>query len=366
MVTWLHACQQFYNAAVQERRDAWQKQRVRITRYDQQKQLTALRAEDPFWRSISVHVARSALFRVERAFREFFRRVRAGDRPGYPRFRSRDRYLSFGLSREPRVEVAEGRHSLLHIAHLGPVRYRSYRPLRGKVLDIQVRRTPSGWIVCFRCDVGASPAKLPVRSAIGIDLGLTTFATLSDGQEIQNPRHLARGAEKIASRQRVFARRKRGSNGRRRARLMIARAYERIHNQRLDFARKVAAGLFDQFDLVAHEALNIAGLARGRLSKSVNDAAWGLFLRCLHSKAEEAGKWAVPVDPRGTSQRCSRCDTVVKKTLSERVHRCTACGLVLGRDENAARNVLALGRSAVARGPEGASPATLPEAKAGS
>lgn len=151
--------------------------------------------------------------------------------------------------------------------------------------------------------------------------------------------------EVLARRQRSLARKRRDSNSRRAARQLVARAHERIRNQRLDFARKFACTLFDQFDLVAHEDLEIARMVRGKFSKSIHDAAWGTFLRCLALKAEEAGRWAVPVDPRGTSQRCSGCRRSVFKELSEREHRCDGCGLVLHRDENAARNVLALGLS---------------------
>jgi putative transposase len=192
------------------------------------------------------------------------------------------------------------------------------------------------------CDIGEAPEKRAVNTMTGIDLGLKEFAVLSDGEAIANPRHFKNGAESLARAQRVLARKQRGSNSRHRARQAVARAHSRIANQRLDFHRKTAKQLCTRFDLIAHEALNVRGLSRGMLSKSVHDAGWGSFLRILHSKAEEAGVHVVAVDPRHTTQACSACGTLVPKGLGDRVHAC-ACGLVLDRDHNAAINILARG-----------------------
>lgn len=342
---WLVFSSQLYNAALQERRDAWQKQGKRITRYDQQKSITILRAEDEQARSIPALVARSATSRVDEAFSGFFRRCKRGEKPGYPRFRSRHRYDSFSIGR---VSV-DGQH--VNIPKLGPVRFKLYRPLRGEILDVQIKRTAGKWSVIFTCDVGAAPEKVTVRAGrvTGIDLGLKAFATLSNGKDIPNPRFFRESEAVPAQRQRVLARRKRGSKSRGRARVLVAKAHAHISNQRLDHARKTAKALFEHYDLIAHEDLNIRRMVKsldGHLAKSINDAAWAQFIRCLALKAEEAGKHLIAVDPRGTTQRCSGCGETVKKTLSEREHRCdseSGCGLVLGRDHNAARNILALG-----------------------
>jgi putative transposase len=177
---------------------------------------------------------------------------------------------------------------------------------------------------------------------VGVDVGLEAFATLSTGERVENPRYGREAQEVLARRQRSLAKKKRGSSSRKEAKRLVARAYERIRNQRLDHARKLACTIFSRFDLVAHEDLQIARMVRGNMAKSIHDAAWGQFLRALQSKAEGAGKWCVPVDPRGTSQACAACGAVAKKELSERVHRCD-CGFVAHRDHNAALNVLARG-----------------------
>ncbi len=225
------------------------------------------------------------------------------------------------------------------------MRFHKYRELQGVVRHVSISRTSRGWSVSFVCDLGEAPPKTPVRSMVGVDVGIEAFATLSNGERVENPRY-GKGSQAIlARRQQSLARKRRGSNSRKEARALVARIHERIRNQRVDFARKLACAIFSRFDLVAHEDLQIARMVRGNLAKSIHDAAWGQFLRALHSKAENAGKWCVSVDPRGTSQACAACGAVVRKELSEREHRCD-CGFVAHRDHNAALNVLARGSRA--------------------
>ena len=341
---WLLTCQRFYNSALEERREAYRRQRVSITRYDQQKELTKLRRDAAEYRDIPVTVMRSPLRRLERAFQGFFQRVKTGKTPGYPRFKSRDRYDSFSVGRVA-IDLAAKR---IRIPKLGDVKVHLYRPLGGEVLDIILHRSAKGWYACVACDVGEAPPKVAVRpgKVVGIDVGLTKLATLSDGGVVENPRYFREAEEQLARRQRILARRKRDSRSRRRAKRLVARSHEHIKNQRLDYARKVAKQLVNDYDLIVHEDLQIARMVRGNLAKSIHDAAWGVLLRCIACKAEEAGKHVIAVDPRGTSQRCSMCGTVVSKDLSIRVHACPSCGYTADRDLNAARNILALGLSA--------------------
>jgi len=340
---WLHACCVLYNAALEERRGAWRKCRVSVRRYQQQVSLTQVRAENAEYAAIPAWVLRSALARLDEAFAHFFRRVKAGQRPGYPRFRSQDRYDSFDMGTNP-VRLI-GRHLIL--PKLGHVRLHLYRPLpaRAVLRRVVIRRAARGWCASLVLDIAAVPAKVPVQSAVGVDVGLASFASLSTGEQLANPRFLRRAEGKLAARNQELARKQKGSAGRAEAKRRLAAVHERIRNQRLDHARKLAKTLVSRFDLIAHEDLRIANLVRGRFAKSISDAAWSTFLHCLACKAEEAGKRVVAVDPRGTSQRCSRCGATVAKPLSERVHRCP-CGLKLDRDVNAARNILALGWSA--------------------
>lgn len=334
LIRWLGVCCDLYNAALQERNGAWTKAKKSISRYDQQCQLTEVRAADVDVAAVPVVVARSPLRRIELSFQAFFKRCKAGQKPGHPRFRSKSRYNSLGLGR---VRV-EGNHVI--VPKLGPVKFHRYRSLGGTIRSATISRTARRWWVSFSCDVGHAPEKIAVRSTVGVDLGLTSFAVLSTGEEVENPRYFRHGQAVLARRQQLLSRFSRGHRSRTkdRARNLVGRAHEHVANQRRDFACKLASTLFARFDLVAHEDLAIRGMVHGTLAKSIHDAGWGLFIGALQAKAEKAGKLAVPVDPRGTSQKCSSCGATVQKELSERTHRC-ACGLVLGRDHNAAINI---------------------------
>ncbi len=338
---WLGVCCDLYNAALQERRDAWRIARKPIGYLHQQKQLTELRAIDHDVVAISATVERSALRRADLAFGAFFRRCKSGEAPGYPRFRSRRRYESFTFQL-PRIDG-----NRVVIPNFGPVRFHRYRPVEGIAKEATIGRDVTGkWFVSFACAVGDAPSNVPVRAAVGIDLGLTSFATLSDGTDVENPRFARVAAARIRRCKKALSRRQRRSASRERARIALARASAHIANQRKDFARKLACDLFRRYDLIAYEDLKISRMVHGSFAKSIHDAGWGVFLQALVSKAESAGKHAIAVDPRGTTQRCSGCAERVPKGIAERRHVCK-CGVDLGRDHNAALNVLALGRSAV-------------------
>jgi putative transposase len=332
---WLKQCCLLYNAALEQRITGWRMRKHSFTRYEQQVQLTELRASDEAWSSIPLLVQRSALRRVELAYAAFFRRVKKGETPGFPRFKSSRRYDSFSIGS---VRVKDGR---VFIPKLGHVKLKLYREIRGEILNTVISRNRAGkWEVSFQCDLGAAPEKCTVKTKVGIDLGLITLATLSTGEEIANPRFAKRAADLLAKRQQKLARKRKGSRNREAARILVAKAHAHIAKQRLNHAREEAKKLFEAYDEVMHEKLSIRGLAAGRFSKSFADVAWGVLLRCCALKAEEAGKRLTPKDPKGTSQRCSSCGVIVKKTLAERVHRCPNCGLEIGRDHNAAINVL--------------------------
>lgn len=339
LLAYLCYCRLLYNAALEQRREAYRKQKKYLSCYDQQKDLTELRRNNSDFAKIPATVLRSALRRLDLAFQFFFRRCKIGETPGYPRFKSRDRYKSFSLMVAPTI-----RNSKILIPKLGYVKFHEYRPLQGKPFGASIRLDYRGWWVCIYCDLGEAPVRCKPASVVGIDVGLYSFATLSTDDKIDNPRFFRKGEKVLAQRQRVLARKKKGSKSRERQQKLVARAHLHIHNQRMYFAWKLAKFLLSGCDAVAYEDLNIRGLVRGSLAKSINDAAWGLFIHCLICKAEEAGKYAVAVDPRGTSQRCSRCGKVCLKTLSDRVHLCE-CGPPMDRDHNAALNIQRLGLS---------------------
>jgi putative transposase len=332
-----------YNAALQERRDAWKMERKNISYFDQTAQLAQLR-KAPQFATISSDIQKEPLRRVDRAFKAFFRRCKAGEKPGFPRFRSLGRYDSFAW--HDRIYFTQ---DVLRIPLMGHVRMKFNGIVGVRAKQVVVKRIGNKWIARIVCDIGPAPDKLPISSAIGIDLGLTTFATLSDGSEIPNPRFVRKHGQSIARTQKNLARKKRGSNNRLRAKEAARRAYQRMADARMNFCHHVSKALVGKYDLIAHEDLKIANMVRGNLAKSILDAAWGQLLFQLNYKAESAGKYVVAVNPRNTSQKCSGCGVMVRKGLSCRIHECPECGLSLGRDHNAAINILALapGRGAV-------------------
>ena len=343
----LSACQQLYNAALEQRIDAYRKQRKTLSNFDQQKELTALRKYDSVFSSISRTVLTSALTRLDRAYGSFFRRVKRGENPGFPRFRNRDRYRSFSFPFESGTNTIKD--NLIRIPVLGLVRFHKYRLIRGTPKEARVRRTAKGWSLSIVCDIGSAPSKVDIQTSTGIDLGLNNYATLANGEQYTNPRFYRESEALLIYRQQKLALKKIGSKSRLKAKRLVGLAHTRIKNQRLDFLRKLSNILIAKYDLIVYEDLKIKNMTHGNLAKSIHDASWGIFINCIKSKAEEAGKHAIGVNPRGTSQRCSRCATipVTKKTLADRVHFCETCGLSLDRDHNAAINIHALGLSAV-------------------
>jgi putative transposase len=324
-----------YNAGLQERIEAWKLERKAITYGMQQAELTELR-KDPRFAVIAVDIQREPLRRLDRAFKAFFRRCKAGQRPGFPRFRSRARYESF-LFNLPTIH-----DDRIKVPNLGWFRFKASQQIKGTFRTATVKRCGKRWTVRLVSDIGAAPPKRAVAKAIGIDVGLSHFATLSDGRTVKNPRWTGLHEDRIARANRLLARKQRRSRNRVRACEALRRAHQRAADARRNFCHHISKWLVAHYDLIAFEKLNIKGMVQGRLAKSILDAAWAELVWQLTYKAEYAGKWAIPVNPRGTSIRCSQCGADVPKTLAERRHIC-ACGASLGRDHNAALNILRLG-----------------------
>ena len=337
----LAAAQRLYNAALEQRRIAW-KRRGRSLRYlDQADDLKDLRKSGtPTPANYSA--CQDVLRRLDKAFQAFFRRLKNGDKPGFPRFKSRDRYDSITFpAYGDGCRVRE--NGKLYLQGVGEIRVKWHRHITGRIKTVTVRRYAGRWHVCFSVDY--EPQPLPqIDAEVGIDVGLEHFAALSTGDLIPNPRWYKSAQKRLRRAQRKVARRVKGSNGRRKAVRELQRVHERIANQRADFAHKLSRRIINAYQLIAVENLNVGGMARGMLAKQVHDAGWRSFLHKLTVKAAEAGRRMVEVNPAGTSQRCL-CGREVRKTLAVRVHGCPECGLVAQRDVVSAQLILRLGRS---------------------
>lgn len=340
----LSEARSLYNAALQERREAWRMQRIGLNYYDQANQLKEIR-DAGYLELANYSACQDVLRRVDKSFKAFFRRVKAGEKAGYPRFKSRDRFDSYAFP-----AWGDGCHltdaGRLKVQGVGIVKLKMHRPIAGEIKTLALKRDAGKWYACFSVviDVG-SP--IPPEKAIGIDVGLYSFAALSDGCLVSNPRNLKLGLACLRRAQRKVARRGKGSTRRRKTVLCLQKAHAHIRNQRSDFQHKLSRQLADSYGLIAVEDLNIKALSRSMLARSVSDAGWGSFLAKLAYKAEYAGGQLIRVNPDGTSQVCSRCGCLpdVPKSLADRIHSCPHCGLVIDRDVNAARNILRLGLS---------------------
>ena len=339
---WLTFCCELYNAGLQERRDAWKVSHKAISCFDQIKQLPEIKKIREELTGINAQVLRDPLQRLDKAFIAFFRRVQSGDKPGFPRFRSRSRYNSFTY---PQQEKAFGiRDNKLWLSKIGMVKIKLHRPIEGKIKTCTISKSAAGkWFACLSVEVEAQP--LPKsHKYIGIDVGLKEFAVLSNGEEIANPKFFRKDEKRLAKAQRKLSAEKKGSPKSKKRRKIVAHIHWRIANKRRDFAHQKSRKLVNQFGIIVFEKLNISGMLKNHcLAKSIADAAWNQLVNLTHYKAENAGRKCIQVNPRNTSRMCSGCGEMVDKDLSVRIHNCAGCGLVLNRDHNAAINILTLG-----------------------
>ena len=335
----LDGCRELYNAALQERRDGYQTERAKLNYYSQANQLSEIKAIRPDVASIHSQVLQDVLRRVDKTFQSFFLRVKRHQTPGFPRFQGKHRYDSFTYP-QAGFRLADK----LQLSKVGNVKIKRHRELKGEVKTLTIKRENGNWYACFSCVVAPEP--LPaLDNSIGIDVGLETFATRSDGGQIPNPRWYQTAQAKLRRAQRKVARRTdQRSNRRRKAVTLLAQIHRDIFNHRNDFQHKASHDIIRRFQTIFVEELNIKGLSRSILAKSVQDASWGSFLNKLAYKAEHAGRQLVQVDPRGTSQRCI-CGAANPKKLSDREHVCRECGLVTTRDRASALEIQRLGLS---------------------
>lgn len=349
----LEECRWVYNQTLAYRKTAWEERRESVSLYATHPLLPPWKEQRPSLQRVYAQVLQDVQSRVDLAFKGFFRRVKAGEIPGYPRFRGRGRYDSFTFPQSGFALNGE----YLHLSKIGDIPIELHRPLTGKVKTLTMRRTATGkWFACFsvETDVQLLPASARL---VGVDMGLTTFAALSDGTTIDNPRFFQRDERALGRCQRTYSAETSHERQSAKRKLAIAHVYERIANRRRDFAHKLSNQLVQTYGFIAFEDLSVSGMLTNHcLAKSIGDAAWQQTIRLTTYKAECAGRRVVLVSPRNTSQMCSRCDSIVEKTLSDRVHSCPACGLEIDRDLNAAINILRRGLASV----EGTGPPESP------
>lgn len=339
----LWRCRALYNTALEERITAYRRGGVTLTATQQQAELPEIKEAFPEYAAIHSQVLQDVLTRLEKTYQAFFRRVNAGQVPGFPRFQGQNRYHSFTYKQFGNGATLD--NGFLVLSKLGRIAVRWSRPLEGTPKTVTISREADGWYVGFSCaEVPVQPLP-PTGQDTGIDLGLESFATLADGTIIHNPRCYRKAERALRKAQRRVARRKKGSHRRRKAVRLLAKTHQKIRRQRRDFHHKAALALVRQYDTVYFEDLRVRNMVKHQhLAKSISDAGWSAFLTVLSHKAACAGRKVLAVEPAYTSQKCSGCGREVWKGLSRRWHLCPECGTSLHRDHNAALNILALGK----------------------
>ena len=335
----LETCRRWYNACLEERKTAYEEHGVTIGKYDQLAKVKDLKATNTYAAPIHSHVLQVVVADLDKAFQHFFRRVKAGETPGYPRFKGRNRFQSFGFKEYGNGFKIDGRR--LKLSGIGRVRVRWHRPLDGTVKTVRLIRKAEKWFACFVCEM--EPQALPATGRdVGVDVGIKSLLVTSDNATVENPRWYRAAQRRLRVLQRRVSRRKKGGKNRRKAVLQLQRHHAKIANRRKDFLNKVAYTLITEYDRIALERLQITNMVKNRrLAKSILDAGWGYLVRHLTCKAAEAGRVVCLVNPANTSKRCSGCAAEFPDfDLSVRWVDCGVCGLSLDRDHNAAINVL--------------------------
>lgn len=329
-----------YNAALQERIDRYRKTGKTLTYNTQALQLKEVRAVDERLASFSFTDKQQVLRRLDKAFRAFFERVKRGEKAGFPRFQAKRRFDSAEMRVGDGLTIRQERLRIVGIDGLVKVRWHRRIPQGAKLSHAVLSRNGGQWHVCFAVEIADPEPRQRAFSPLGIDVGVSRFAALSTGETVANPKWTNEADATLRRLQRSLARKTRFSRGWKKVKAAIRRHHGRTVARRQDFLHKLSNRLVREHSHIAVEGLNIQGLSRGMLAKDVLSAGWATFFKMLRYKAASAGSVVQTVDPRGTSQTCPACASVVQKTLAVRRHSCPHCGLEADRDVAAAQVVL--------------------------
>ena len=333
----LEICRKTYNDLLEINIETYQNTGKGLTKFDMNKCINCMGGIDKS--DVHSQVLQNVSDRLNKSFRNFFRRVKQNKgKAGFPRYKKDIKSFTY-----PQSGYTLNNHTL-KLSKVGDVNLRIGRTqnkIKGEIKTLTVKRMPSGkWFVCIAAEINEEVIPTNNKAGVGIDLGLNKFVYDSDGNYFNHPRSLNESLKQLAREQRRMSRKTKGSKGRKKQRLRVARIHETITNQRNDFLHKLSKCYTDSYGIIAMEKLNIKGMVKNHhLARSINDASWGRFVQMLEYKASSAGVQVRKVDPKYTSQKCSQCGSIVKKSLAVRTHRCL-CGFVADRDYNAANNIL--------------------------
>ena len=329
-----------YNEALQELIDHYKLTGKNLHLYDHDKLHNAKRHPD-----IHSWIVNEVLIRLHRSFSNFFRGIKSGKKVGFPRFKSETRWHSFQIGIiDAQISFKVSGSKFYASKKLGGnIRISAPAQPQGKQKSACIIRKPSGWYLQIVTDY-ERPKMEPNDKAIGLDFGIKNLVADSEGNFVENPQFLKKSLKKLRIAQRRIERRKKGSNGRKKASRMAARVHEKIAVQRLDYLQKVSRNYVNQYGVIVIEDLRPSNMVKNHnLARSIMDSSWGMLRDLLEVKAASAGRQVIAVSPHYTSQKCSKCGEIVQKSLSVRTHVCPWCSYVADRDVNAARNILRAG-----------------------
>jgi putative transposase len=340
----IRSCRFVWNTFLNERKVLYETKKKTINAYEQNKRLVDIKKEFPFLKNTYSQSLQQVGLNLDFAFKSFFRRIKNGETPGYPRFKGFHRLdsINFPQFGNRGCQIKNGK---LSVSKIGDIKLVYHRELVGKPKTATIKRTPTGkWFVIICCEYEAE--SLPVKdNSIGIDLGISKFATFSDGTVIENPRFFKEEEIKLKKAQSKTDKLVKGSKERFKARKVVNRIHERLSWKRDNFSHQESRKVINKYQNIILEKLNTQGMIDNNipnLNKCITDVAWNKFTSFIQYKAVEAGRSVILVNPRNTTKMCSQCGKIVDKSLNERVHKCS-CGLVIDRDLNAAINILRLG-----------------------
>ena len=345
LISTLNTCRHLYNDALAERKDQAKFNKLIsywqlfpwgtpewINYYDQQRDIGQSKTE--FQKQIYGHLLQNVLRRVERSFMNFFSGA------GYPRFQGRNRYDSFTYpdAYGRGYKITDG--GKLNLSKIGEIKIKQHQEIEGQIKTCTIKRDADQWYASFSVEMDPEPPLKPTGISVGVDVGLKSLVTLSNGEQVEPPQYLRQSEEKLIKAQKELSRKKKGSSNRNKQRIEVARIHRTIRNQRKDFAHKLSRTIVNTYDTIVFEKLQIKNMVKNHhLAKSITDAGWGQLIEFTKYKAEYAGRVVKQVDPRKTSMECSECGSVQAMPLSQRTYNCPECGNIMDRDHNAAINI---------------------------
>lgn len=335
----IETCRRLYNYFLDDRIYTYKEGRWSPSRIEQQNQIPLMKQKNPYMQAVYSSVLQDVSFRINRSYDNFFRRVKQGkEKAGFPKFKSRRDYDSLSYPSPQGIKLLD--NGRLHLSKIGEIKIGLHREISGTIKTCTVIRRNGKYYASLACEVAEETVEHTGKN-VGIDVGISNYVTTSDGEFFPKLDAYRKAEKHLKFFQRQVSRRTKGSARRRKAVELLAKAHEKVANQRKYIAHVVSRKLVNNYDMIAHEDLSITSMVKdNRLSKSITDASWGMLFGFLKYKAESAGKEVIPVNPAYTSQICSNCGEMVKKKLSQRQHICPKCGLNIDRDVNAAINIL--------------------------